>query len=87
MTEFDEILSEALDAARYYHPRLSAGVYVFPKPANATELTEPVASQLRERRCRIAMTWLERLSTNGEFDKGAISISQLRSRIFVATES
>ncbi|TPQ42379.1 hypothetical protein C2U70_01590 [Bradyrhizobium guangdongense] len=28
------------------------------------------------------MTWVERLSVNGEFDKGAIAISQLRSRIF-----
>lgn len=82
MTEFDEILSKALDAARYYHPRLSAEVYVFPKPANATAPAEPAASQLRERRCRIAMTWLEILLTNGEFEKGAITVSQLRSRIF-----
>ncbi len=84
MTEFDEILSKALDAARYYYPRLSAEVYVFPKPANAAQPAELAASQLRERRCRIAMTWIERLLTNGEFDKGGITINQLRSRIFLS---
>ncbi|WP_439358815.1 hypothetical protein [Bradyrhizobium sp. DASA03007] len=84
MTEFDEILSKALEAARYYHPRLSAEIYVFPKPVDAARPPEPAASQLRERRCRIAMTWVERLLTNGEFDRGGITISQLRCRIFLS---
>lgn len=82
MTEFDEILSKALEAARYYHPRLSTEVYVFPKPTNTREPAEPAASLLRAKCCRVAMAWLERSTTSGEFDRGAITIGQLRSRIF-----
>jgi hypothetical protein len=82
MTEFDEILSKALEVARYYHPRLNAEIYAFPKPASGRGPAELAASSVRERYCRIAMLWLERLSKNGEFDKGAITIGQLRSQIF-----
>lgn len=82
MTEFDEILSKALKAARYYYPRLSREIYVFPKPTTPTEAAEPAASLLRAKCCRVSMAWLEKLSASGEFDRGAITIGQLRSRIF-----
>jgi len=80
--EFDEILSKALEAARYYHPRLNPDIYVFPKPASGPKSAEPAGSSVRERHCRVAMLWLERLSKNGEFDRSAITIGQLRSRIW-----
>lgn len=78
--EFDDILSRALEAARYYHPRLNGEVYTFPKPANG--LTEgPEATSARENFCRIALNWLDRLAPNGEFEKGPLTIRQLRSQI------
>lgn len=84
MTEFDEILSKALEAARYCYPRLSTEVYVFPKPTNSKEEpTEPAASLFRAKCCRVAMAWLEKLSTSGEFDRAAITIGQLRCQIFL----
>ncbi|MCK1326654.1 hypothetical protein IVA94_39020 [Bradyrhizobium sp. 156] len=82
MTEFDEILSKALEVARYYHPRLNAEIYAFSKLASGRGPAEVAASSVRETYCRIAILWLERLSKNGEFDKGTITIGQLRSRIF-----
>jgi hypothetical protein len=82
VTEFDEILSKALEAARYYHPRLNADIYVFPKPMSGPKSAELARSSVRERHCRIAMLWLERLSKSGEFDRGAFTVGQLRSRIW-----
>lgn len=82
MTKFDEILSKALEAARYYHPRLNADIYDFPKPTSEPKSAEPAGSSVRERHCRVALQWLERLSKNGEFDRGAITIGQLRSQIW-----
>lgn len=81
MTEFDELLSKALEAARYYYPRLNGKVYIFPKPANGMVSEEPTASLAREEYCRVALNWLDRLAPNGNFDGGRITIGQLRSRI------
>lgn len=84
MTEFDEILSKALEVARYYHPRLNAKIYVFPKATSGRGPAELAASPVRENYCRIALLWLDRLSKIGKFDTGAITIGQLRSQIFCA---
>ena len=82
MMEFDEILSKALEAARYYHPRLNAEIYAFPRVVTGRKRAEFAASSVRESYCRIAMQWIERMSKNGEFEKGAITIGKLRSQIF-----
>ncbi|QIO31375.1 hypothetical protein [Bradyrhizobium sp. 1(2017)] len=84
MTEFDEILSKALEAVRFYHPRLNAETYAFPKPANSSGTGGLATPSIREMYCRTALLWLDRLSKSGKFDTGAIAIAQLRSRIFCA---
>ncbi|MGY3362425.1 hypothetical protein ACVWZK_009088 [Bradyrhizobium sp. GM0.4] len=84
MTEFDEILSKALEAVRFYHPRLNAEIYAFPKPANRSGNDGLATPSIREIYCRTALLWLDRLSKSGEFETGAITIGQLRSRVFRA---
>ncbi|MHC2722463.1 hypothetical protein [Bradyrhizobium diazoefficiens] len=82
MTEFDEILSKALEAVRFYHPRLNAEIYAFPKPANRSGTEGLATPSIREMYCRTALLWLDRLSKSGEFERGGITIGQLRSQIF-----
>jgi len=84
MTEFDEILSKALEAVRFYHPRLNAEIYTFPRPANGSGTDGLATPSVREMYCRTALLWLDRLSKSGEFATGAIKIGQLRSRVFRA---
>ncbi len=82
MTEFDEILSKALKAARYYYPRLSREIYVFPKPTTPTEAAEPAASTTRKMLPRLHGMAGEVIGKRRGSDRGAITIGQLRSRIF-----
>ncbi|MGY3371469.1 hypothetical protein ACVWZL_008594 [Bradyrhizobium sp. GM2.4] len=70
MTEFDEILSKALEAVRFYHPRLNAEIYAFPKPANRSGNDGLATPSIREIYCRTALLWLDRLSKSGEFETG-----------------